>query len=268
MNQTPPADKASINSDPSKQIDLRQAKTYVAGRLSDKERTRHMSVLCQKLGLQAKAADGIPPIEGSDQYSQAISHLRALRYAEFSTPLLVLENNCDITSVYSPLLNIPANADILYLGSSNCGFVDALNNQRVRGAAIAFGHDEHLMRVYNMAATHAVLYLSKRAIQAAIDSIIQSMVDGRPIDSGFEALQRNLYTYALRQPIFYQPSALQSTDNATKIETSSRLEFKENQPPANLHLKLRTSEEIKLSLARRPNGDYFWKLSEKTLPTQ
>ncbi|MEH6604172.1 MAG: hypothetical protein V7711_01205 [Pseudomonadales bacterium] len=245
-----------------KQLDLRQTPTWVAGLASETQRLAHMEQLLNQLGLNAQLAKGLnAPDEGYQ--GCALSHLRALSRCDSAQPVLVLENDCQTTANYTPTIEYPADADIVYLGASSCGFVADLNDRGIPGAAIALDISDDYLRVYNMAATHAILYTSARAIEMAKSVIVQYMVDGRPHDIGYQALQRQLNTYVLRQPMFYQYGALQNRNKAVEIEQHTNIQFGIGGPPQTLNLNMRISGQIDMALQQDAEGLPYWKVTRQ-----
>ena len=179
-----------------------------------------MASMCTHLGLKATMLPSISCNPG--YYGCSIGHLRALFDARENKrlPALILENDCAHTKRFQPIIEVPKNSDIVYLGNSSCGCVPELNNRGVRGCALVSeveGNDQ-FYRTDNMAATHAILYVTEKALDDAIESTVKSLSIARAIDVGFILeLQPTLNVYNFKIPLFYQAEKLQGNKEIAPI---------------------------------------------------
>ena len=197
--------------------DLGRLPVCIVGLKTEEKRNRHMLALCKALGLRGIPVEGVSCDPGF--YGCTIGHIRSLFHGPGKnwTELLILENDCGVTTRFAREFEVPADADILYLGNSSCGGIPDLGWRGVRRCALVSRVEgwEAGFRVDNMAATHAILYRNPRAIRAALDSAVRSLYMGRAVDAGFVAdLQQgdSLKIYNFQTPLFYQAAELQSTD--------------------------------------------------------
>lgn len=180
---------------------------------NETKRNEHMRRMCQRLALNAKflsSAECKPGYLGC-----SLAHLRALSTAREKSeyPVLVLENDCDVTNRFKAQIEIPDQTDIMYLGNSSCGCVPEYNHRGVRGCALirSLNNSDDICVVENMTATHAILYVTPEAIDAAIDSIVRSVARSIPLDIGYVLdLQSTFNVFTFRLPFFYQSAKLQS----------------------------------------------------------
>ena len=146
----------------------------------------------------------------------ALSHLKILtRYAD-ELPLIVLEDDCSVAASFRPLIDVPAAADMLYLGVSIWGVFPAVHPYGIPMGSVATRHDEHWLRLHNMLSTHALLYLTPDIIRAARESIIQSLIDSNPFDVGIALLQKQFVALTPNEPYFFQDARFHGAEQATK----------------------------------------------------
>jgi hypothetical protein len=193
-------------------VKLTEISTLVIGMTSEAQRNEHMKNLCLRLGLQGKFIQSISCNPG--YFGCTIGHLKALVLAKKSQqlPILLLENDCDATKFFQTAIDVPDDSDMVYLGSSACGCVPQMNYQGIRGCALVENTDpaSGFYKVRNMTGTHAILYVSRKSLDAAINSILESIALSRPIDVGYVMdLQPSLNIYSTYLPWFFQAAKLQ-----------------------------------------------------------
>jgi tetratricopeptide (TPR) repeat protein len=249
------------------QIKLTEIQTLVIGMITETERNEHMKKLCDRLGLQAKLIQSISCDPA--YFGCTIGHLKALTWAKKSgkLPVLVMENDCDVTDLFRSEINVPADSDMVYLGNSSCGCVPSLNYRGIRGCALVESVEgmDDLNRVRNMLATHAILYISSRAVDLAIASMVESISVSRALDIGYVIdLQNSLNVYNNRLPWLFQAAKLQSNGNIAEIMQSmtldeipqpytigTRISYPAEQPNTIVELILSSSESGKEWIANQ-----------------
>ena len=150
----------------------------------------------------------------------AQSHIDILEDSQFTTPLLILEDDAEFSNNYTPIIEIPDDTDGVYLGVSTGN----VNYQTKR-------YDENYLRIGGILATHAILYVTEnfknnmiRVAKHCIDDLHQ------PWDVGASALQYHSRVYTPNNPFFYQSDNRESankwqffTDNSLEDKNSSYL---------------------------------------------
>lgn len=168
-----------------------------------------MRALCERLQLNATFLEGIrcePRFIGC-----TLSHLRAYIRANRNAPFLVLEDDVDFTEDFHNVVSIPDDTDAFYLGVSSCGCVADLGNRGFEGAVVVTRYNDSIMKVHNMTGAHAILINSNCFLEAAINIMLESLVEGfRPHDIELTKLQGRYNVYALERPFFFQAAHLQS----------------------------------------------------------
>lgn len=86
-----------------------------------------------------------------------LSHIECIKKSIVSGPTLVLEDDATTTPAYQDLLEVPDDCDAIYLGVStgSPGYISARYN-------------ENFLRIGRMLAAHAVLYISDRYKESAL----------------------------------------------------------------------------------------------------
>ena len=203
-------------------LDLRQCETLVLNLAEDVERRESVVDLCERLGLSYQLVDALKCSPG--RIGCGPSHLKALRQADKTRPTLVLEDDIAATEDFAPVLTVPDDADAVYLGVSAYGAVEMIDYIGFTGRLLADEASDGLMRVYNLLAAHATVYLTERYRRAAIEAIVESIVDRDwDPDRGLAMIQADFNVYAVQRPAFYQAAALQMPGRAEAQENATLL---------------------------------------------
>ena len=195
-------------------IDLRQTRTLVISCQDQQARRQNVQAQLARVGMQCEFIEGVrcqPGVVGC-----ALSHLKILTRYAGELPLIVLEDDCSVAASFAPLLDVPEGADIVYLGISIWGVFPEVHPYGIPMAAVATQHNGQWLRLHNMLSTHALLYLKPQVMQAARESIIQSLIDGSPFDVGFAGLQKQFVALTPSEPYFFQDARYHGAEQATK----------------------------------------------------
>jgi hypothetical protein len=143
----------------------------------------------------------------------AQSHIDILDDSNYDTPLLILEDDAEFSEAFNPIINIPDNADGIYLGVStgNRGYKTKRYNQ-------------DYLRIGGILATHAILYVKpdfKTIMSQAAKHCIYDLQ--QPWDVGAASVQFHTKVYTPNKPYFYQADSRQSA-NKWQFFTDQELE--------------------------------------------
>jgi GR25 family glycosyltransferase involved in LPS biosynthesis len=129
----------------------------------------------------------------------ARSHYEILNRAE--VPFIILEDDCSLNKEVSQVIELPDNADALYLGISHWGRYLNHSGPYVHTTRI----NEDIVRVHNMLATHAILYLSQEYANMCkrISYHFGYEVENH-LDIGFAEVHRFFNVYSFDEPLFRQ----------------------------------------------------------------
>lgn len=145
-------------------------------------------------------------------------------------PYAILEADATLTDFYfnvddepSAVINalndfiakVPKGADALYLGLSKYG---RLLHYGSKSALDVTPVDEQIAKVGNMLGTHAIIYLSDRFVEYAIESAIRAINKTQYIDIAMTQRMRRFNVYALRKPLYGQGPATNHNFRNTVFE--------------------------------------------------
>lgn len=129
----------------------------------------------------------------------ARSHYEILKNQ--NPPFIILEDDCSLNVEFSEQIEIPDNADCLYLGISHWGRYLNHSGPYVHCEKV----NNEIVRVYNMLATHAIMYLTDSYVDVCkrIAYYYGYEIENH-IDIGFAEIQKLYNVYAFDKPIFRQ----------------------------------------------------------------
>ena len=130
----------------------------------------------------------------------SLSHYNAL--SEIDPPFIVFEDDCVVKN-FNPNIEIPDDADAVYLGISSWGRMNSHSGPFVQYEEVSDG----LLRIYNMLSAHAILYLNHEYISLCKKISQQAYEIADHQDIGFAEIQRYYNVYAFDDPMFYQTSS-------------------------------------------------------------
>lgn len=158
--------------------------------------------------------ENIIRVEGTYMPDKPISGCAAAHYnalQEVDPPFILFEDDC-MPKNFKPMIEIPNDADAVYLGISSWGRMNGHSGPFVKYTKV--GRDFY--RVYNMLSGHAILYLTPEYVNICKKIAYHSayIVEDYYHDIGFAEIQRWFNVYAFDDPMFYQTSGYHGTVNA------------------------------------------------------
>ena len=129
----------------------------------------------------------------------ARSHYEILRYTK--PPFIILEDDCTLNKDFINKIEIPDDSDALYLGISHWGRYLNHSGPYVHYEKV----NDEIVRVFNMLATHAILYISESYVDICkkIAYHYGYEVEGH-LDIGFAEIQKFYKVYSYDEPLFRQ----------------------------------------------------------------
>ena len=139
-------------------------------------------------------------------------------------PFLLLEDDCEIWNLPTEPIEIPDDADAVYVGVSqwiyphpyqrlNQNFTPILPN----APPFVLSASDTCTRIRGMTSTHAILYISRPYIQTCIQAIEPQLQFQTPHDLVLATQHAAHHVYALKEPMFYQDSLLQGQEIPTRL---------------------------------------------------
>lgn len=116
-------------------------------------------------------------------------------------PFIILEDDCALNKEFDPNVELPDNADSLYLGISHWGRYLNHSGPYVHTTKV----DDRIVRVHNMLATHAIMYISESYVDVCrrISHHFGYEVENH-LDIGFAEVHKLYNVYSFDEPIFRQ----------------------------------------------------------------
>lgn len=185
----------------------------------------------------------------------SLGHCQIIQEAilESWEPFLLLEDDCALfhkehkeeeeKKVKDIEIEVPDDADMLFLGISKCGNQPQKNMYCFDLLAEKYAQWKGIRRVYNMLSTHAMLFLSRRYMLAYMQAMMECATVARLTKepTAWDCIASRIYpyffVYALKTPIFYQTSALGGQEEPTRVHFPKKMK-KSNEKEAQLYHSL------------------------------
>lgn len=130
----------------------------------------------------------------------ADAHIKALQM--FEPPFLILEDDIGVLDSYlKKEINIPKDADCVYLGSSVWGME---SGQSVQWGTKKIPFDETYCLVQDMLGIHSIIYVSKAYVQATVNNLLHCNSIGKYCDECIAEDMKNHKVYCVNHPMFFQ----------------------------------------------------------------
>lgn len=190
-----------------KSLDLRKIPTKLINLDSQKERLDLCTTRLNNLGINFDRFSAIPHEVGIIGCGK--SHLEVLSNIEPDT--LVLEDDVVPTEWFKPVLEIPDEADAVYLGLSRWGYHQSTWPLSAPYILTEYYSDTYA-RIFNMCGGHAILYRKQPYIDAVVREIKYCLEKDIPLDVGMAKLHTKFTILATKNPFFYQEGIRADTD--------------------------------------------------------
>lgn len=163
------------------------------------EKRKTTETLLKKLGFKSVTRFLAIKHEAGRIIGCARSHYEILRTQK--PPFIILEDDCALNREFTNNLEIPDDADALYLGISHWGRYLNHSGPYVHTTQV----NEDVVRVHNMLATHAILYLTESYVDICkrVAHHFGYEVENH-LDIGFAEIHKLYNVYALNEPLFRQ----------------------------------------------------------------
>lgn len=132
-------------------------------------------------------------------------------------PFVLMEDDIKKYRDFPDFVDIPDDADILYIGLSSYGMSDYSHCYDVFYKNV----DSNIVRVFNMLSLHGLMICSIRGLLAFQKALFEAYFKNEPWDIAITRFQPYMNVYALRVPLVFQSSELGGQEVPTKIEFQS-----------------------------------------------
>lgn len=181
-------------------LDLREIPVYYVNLDEQDEKRKCTENLLKNNGFKYVERFSAIKHESGRIIGCARSHYEILK-KNIKPPFIILEDDCVLNGDFLHCMEVPDNADALYLGISHWGRYLNHSGPYVHYEKIT----DELVKIYNMLTTHAILYLSEeyKNICKRIAYYYGYMIEDH-VDIGFAEIQKFFNVYALDNPLFVQ----------------------------------------------------------------
>jgi len=203
-------------------LDLREITAIYINLEQHVEKNLYMQKILKACGFKH-----ILRVEGVSSATNSVAGCSAAHYkalSEIKLPFILFEDDCMIKN-FRPKIEIPDDADAIYLGISSWGRMNGHSGPYVQSEKIS----DDIYRIYNMLSAHSILYLKQeylnmwQRIAYHAGHITEDFHD-----IGFAEIQRWFNIYAFDDPLFYQTSQYEGTVNPlTSYPTEECLSYQE-----------------------------------------
>jgi hypothetical protein len=185
-------------------IDLREIPAVYINLEQDTEKNETIRSMLSGMGFKTierleGVLDSVNPVAGCSK-----AHHKAL--TTFRAPFILFEDDCVLYEEnFQPIVELPDDADALYLGISSWGRMNGHDGHYVQYDE--FEEHPNLLRIYNMLSGHSIVYLNDfyREMCSKVAHHAGYVVKNYQ-DIGFAEIQRFFNVYSLNKPLFYQTS--------------------------------------------------------------
>lgn len=180
-------------------IKLVDIPVYYINLEEDEEKRKRTETMLKLLGFKYVERLNAIKHESGRIIGCARSHYEILKDKE--PPFIILEDDCTLNKNFDPYIELPDNTDALYLGISHWGRYLNHSGPYVHASKI----NENIVRVYNMLATHAIMYITNSYVDICkrISYHFGYEIENH-LDIGFAEVQKLYNVYCLDEPLFGQ----------------------------------------------------------------
>lgn len=200
-------------------IDLRDFPVVVTSGRRFADRRARISAMLQREGF-TEPSFYLAELDSGSRCCYAsitLNHLVAI--ASQPPPFILLEDDASPTQWFTPRLEIPENADAIWLGITHYGMA---KGKPSAGAARLTG-ERTIPRAKNMLGTHAILFLSNAFTAAVRDRLflLLRQTPGTPHDRILAAMQEDWIIHAPNPPLFFQDDGHLPCVTNSEVEVSN-----------------------------------------------
>lgn len=133
------------------------------------------------------------------------------------SPFVMYEDDCSKYRDYPDYIEIPDNADICYIGLSEC----SMNNKEWHNASYYTHIDNDVVRIYNMLAMHGIIVCSASGALAIQKAVLEGYERKITWDVFVAQIQPYYNVYALKQPLVFQDEKYGGHEKQTRFSITS-----------------------------------------------
>jgi hypothetical protein len=174
-----------------------------------------MDALISNNGLQGSAFIGLSG-RGVRSAAEGIMKLMKSRLEGEFRPFIFMEDDCSTTPWFKHEINVPDDADAVYLGISLWG----MHGDRAHPFVTRENASDDLVRVYNMLSTHSVLIMTRKWLENIVKCYEHAYysMESPDFDIPVAHSMPGFMVYALKKPLFYQDAKMGGQEEPTLIQ--------------------------------------------------
>jgi len=180
-------------------VNLTDIPVYYVNLEGEDEKRKHTESMLKNLGFKYVHRFNAIRHEAGRIIGCARSHYSILSTVE--PPFIILEDDCALNKEFVSEIDLPEDADCLYLGISHWGRYMNHSGPFVHTKKIS----DEFVRVYNMLATHAIAYFSKEYVDICRRVAYHHGYEiENHLDIGFAEIHKLYNVYSYDEPLFRQ----------------------------------------------------------------
>lgn len=195
-------------------LDLREIPATIINLPKERKRRAAMTERLGALGIPFAFSDGVTDQDGKIR-NAAAAHRNAMAAAG-DPPFMILEDDLEFRRASTVIEDVPDGADVVYLGISSVGcfprasdYTRALGHRGVPDFVLASAHNPGFARLHSMISAHAVLFLTRTAVERYGQAQQLAVQRKIPLDVSYAYAMADLAVYAAIDPVFVEDQALQ-----------------------------------------------------------
>ena len=182
------------------------------------ERREHMEKILREVNLKGECFIGRCDIGRRSGVMNMIEIFKKRLEGEFR-PFVCLEDDCSTTPWFRHSIQVPEDADGVYIGISKWSLHPHFDKAIPVLQAEPVPDYPETVRLLNMLSNHAVLFLTKRWTQECLDGYIRTSEKSIPEYDWDQSRSMPAFrVYGLKRPLFYQDEKVGGQEDATLIQ--------------------------------------------------
>ena len=193
-------------------VNLKDVDTYLINLPIDKQRLESAKETLLRINQDHHIVNGVEHQQGI--VGCGLAHLNI--FNTYKPRCLVLEDDIRLTENVLESIDIPEDADAIYLGVSNHGYVRR-RPVGIKDSVMCSRWDANYKRVLNMCSTHAIIYLTDRYWQACRKVVVECLQAGIAFDLGLASIHRHFNILTPNNPMFFQAGQPENTNISLEV---------------------------------------------------
>lgn len=205
-------------------INLLDIPVFYINMKKDIEKDKYINKMLKNAGF--KNINRIEAVQDKKSGRRGLSKSQSLALSQIDPPFIILEDDCDI-KYFNPEINVPDNADAVYLGNSAWGLLGSYTGFLLRYERVE--KFPEVYQIFNMLSSHAILYLSKDYVsmcQRTTNYCANVAATPVPMDVPFAEIQKYFNVYTINKPLFIQKDYDTKMSNAPAWTNKKLTEYK------------------------------------------